>query len=290
MESASSKGGERRGCLRGGTGPGYQHASAGERLTHPLLLKAANAPPDSVERHLLIVAAVEAILDRPVVLVGGAAVNVVTGTYYPTDLDLVASVTTADRRRLVAAGFEWAGVGYRHLSITMPDGEVILVEFPDSDLDAVFPPEQIEIDTGVFVSIISLNDLVMDRLRQATDGTLVTLDAAIDLALAAYASIDWDWLDQRAELPELEAIGVPDVLTVVRQRAKRRLRASGQFARGGTAMTQDDTRSLPGTRAIAEIPESETPVEWESIKRTELQFAVSQPQRYRHLREQDSRN
>jgi hypothetical protein len=192
------------------------------------LRRAADAPPDSVERHLLVVAAVEAILDRSVVLVGGAAVNVVTGTYYPTDLDLVASVNADDRRMLVAGGFEWAGVGHRHLSTTMPDGEVILVEFPDSELDAVFPPERIEIEPGISVSIISLNDLVMDRLKQATDGTLVTLDAAIDLAAAAYASIDWDWLEKRSELPELEAIGVPDVLTAVRKGAKRRLQARGR--------------------------------------------------------------
>jgi hypothetical protein len=192
------------------------------------LRRAADAPPDSVERHLFVVAAVESILDRSVVLVGGAAVNVVTGTYYPTDLDLVASVNADDRRMLVAGGFEWAGVGHRHLSTTMPDGEVILVEFSDSELDAVFPPERIEIEPGISVSIISLNDLVMDRLKQATDGTLVTLDAAIDLAAAAYASIDWDWLEKRSELPELEAIGVPDVLTAVRKGAKRRLQARGR--------------------------------------------------------------
>lgn len=181
-----------------------------------------------MERHLFVVAAVESILDRSVVLVGGAAVNVVTGTYYPTDLDLVAAVNAEDRRMLVAGGFEWAGVGHRHLSTTMPDGEVILVEFSDSELDAVFPPERIEIEPGISVSIISLNDLVMDRLKQATDGTLVTLDAAIDLAAAAYASIDWDWLEKRSELPELEAIGVPDVLTAVRKGAKRRLQARGR--------------------------------------------------------------
>jgi len=192
------------------------------------LRRAADAPPDSVERHLLVVAAVEAILDRSVVLVGGAAVNVVTGTYSPTDLDLVASVNGEDRRMLVAGGFEWAGVGHRHLSFTMLDGEVILVEFPDSELDAAFPPERIEIEPGISVSIISLNDLVMDRLKQATDGTLVTLDAAIDLTAAAYASIDWDWLEKRSELPELEAIGVPDVLTAVRKGAKRRLQARGR--------------------------------------------------------------
>jgi hypothetical protein len=225
------------------------------------LRRAADAPPDSVERHLFVVAAVESILDRSVVLVGGAAVNVVTGTYYPTDLDLVASVNADDRRMLVAGGFEWAGVGHRHLSTTMPDGEVILVEFSDSELDAVFPPERIEIEPGISVSIICLNDLVMDRLKQATDGTLVTLDAAIDLAAAAYASIDWDWLERRSELLELEATGVPDVLTAVRQGAKRRLREGRPSARAGTPMTEREALSMRGAREIAEIPEDQSPVE-----------------------------
>lgn len=226
---------------------------------NPLLQKAADAPADSVARQLLVVAAVEAILDRSVVLVGGAAVNVVTGTYYPTDLDLVASANTADRKRLVAGGFEWAGVGHRHLSITMPDGEVILVEFPDSELDAVFPPERIEIEPGVSVSIISLNDLVMDRLRQATDGTPVTFEAAIDLAAAAYASIDWDWQEKRSESPELKAIGVPDALGAVRRGARRRLRGDARFARGRVPMTTEEALSMRGAWAIGEIPEDQGP-------------------------------
>ncbi|MEA2009638.1 MAG: hypothetical protein U9N78_02935 [Actinomycetota bacterium] len=227
-------------------------------MIHPFLRKAANAPPDSVKRHLLVVAAVEAIIGRPVVLVGGAAVNVVTGTYYPTDLDLVASVSAADREKLVSAGFDWAGVGHRHLSLTLPDDEVILVEFPDSVLDTVFPPEQIEVDPGVFVSVISLNDLVMDRLRQATDGTIVTLDAAIDLTSVAYASIDWSWLEERSTLPELTAIGVPDALVAVRRGAKRRLRDGGQSILA--PMTTAEAQSMRGAQAITEVPEDQGPV------------------------------
>lgn len=224
---------------------------------HPLLRKAGDAPADSVERHLLVVAAVETILDREVVLVGGAAVNVVTGTYLPTDIDLVASVTTEDREQLVDSGFEWAGVGRRHLSLTMPDGEIILVEFPDAHLDAALPPERIEIQPGISISIISLDDLMMDRLKQTTDGTSVTLDAAVALASAAYASIDWDWLERRSVLPELEAIGVPDALAIVRREAKRSLRDRGRPIRARTPMTTDEALSEPGARATTDIPEDQ---------------------------------
>lgn len=227
---------------------------------HPLLRKAADAPADSVERHLLVVAAVEAILDREVVLVGGAAVNVVTGTYLPTDIDLVASVTTEDREQLVDSGFEWAGVGHRHLSLTMPDGEVILVEFPDAHLDAVLPPERIEVQPGISISIISLDDLMMDRLKQTTDGTSVTLDAAVELASAAYASIDWDWLGRRSVLPELEAIGVPGALATVRREAKRSLRDRGRSIRGRAPMTADGALLERGARVVHEAPEDPEPV------------------------------
>ncbi len=227
---------------------------------HPLLRKAVDAPADSVERHLLVVAAVEAILGRDVVLVGGAAVNVVTGTYLPTDIDLVASVTTEDREQLVDSGFEWAGVGHRHLSLTMPDGEIILVEFPDAHLDAALPPERIEIQPGISISIISLDDLMMDRLKQTTDGTSVTLDAAVALASAAYASIDWDWLEKRSVLPELEAIGVPDALAIVRREAKRSLRDRGRSIRARTPMTTDEALSTRGSWAITDIPEDQGPV------------------------------
>ncbi len=227
---------------------------------HPLLRKAADAPADSVERHLLVVAAVEAILDREVVLVGGTAVNVITGTYLPTDIDLVASVTTEDREQLVDSGFERAGVGHRHLSLTMPDGEVILVEFPDAHLDAVLPPERIEIQPGISISIISLDDLMMDRLKQTTDGTSVMLDAAVALASAAYASIDWDWLERRSVLPELEAIGVPGALVTVRREAKRSLRDRGRSIRARTPMTTDGALSERGARVVHEAPEDQGPV------------------------------
>ena len=227
---------------------------------HPLLVRAGEAPADSVTRQLLVVAAVEAILDREVVLVGGAAVNVVTGTYLPTDLDLVASVTAADRDRLVAAGFEWAGIGHRHLSFTMPDGEIMLVEFPDSHLDAVLPPVRIEIGDGITVAMISLDDLMMDRLTQATDGTPVTFGAAIDLATAAYASIDWEWLENRSALPELEAIGLPQVLDAVRREAKRKLREGERSGRTRGPTTVEEAPSVRGARAISDMPEDQGPV------------------------------
>ena len=56
---------------------------------------------------------------------------------------------------------------------------------------------QVELTDDVVVSIISLTDLVVDRLKQATDGSAVTEDAAIALIAATYKEIDWEAVDQR---------------------------------------------------------------------------------------------
>ncbi len=45
--------------------------------------------------------------------------------------------------------------------------------------------------------IIALEDLMMDRLVQATDGTAVTWDEANLLANAAHDRVDWDAIEAR---------------------------------------------------------------------------------------------
>lgn len=174
------------------------------------------APADSVERHLLLVAAIDAALEPTVIVVGGEAVNIRTGRYRPTDIDLVADVMASDREVLVGIGFRWGGVGHRHLSYEFGDGEIVLVEFPASQLDGIRPPTWHELRPGIGVWVIALDDLMMDRLQQATDGTAVTMDAAMDLARAAATDIDWAGLELQAQSPGNQRIGVPDILREVR--------------------------------------------------------------------------
>ncbi len=180
---------------------------------------AAKAEPDTTERYLLLIAAIDAVLEPDVVLVGGSAVNVHTGTYNPTDIDLVTAVGTAEREELVSWGFTWAGVGHRHLSYEFPDGEIALVEFPSSTLDGMRPPEWMEVTPDVGVWLIALDDLMMDRLQQVTDGSLVTFEAVVSLARAMADSIDWGSLEEEAQSPGNRALGVQNALETVRAAA-----------------------------------------------------------------------
>lgn len=89
------------------------------------------------------------------------------------------------------------GIGHRHIHITLRPGETpVYVEFPTPPLDAE-EVSTVELAEGVVASIISLTDLVVDRLKQATYGTDVTRDAAIALIAATYEELDWDAINRR---------------------------------------------------------------------------------------------
>lgn len=150
----------------------------------------AAATNDPALRRLWVVAAIEALLDTRFVIVGGAAVDLHTGSYRPTDVDLVGSVTAADRVRLIDAGF--TEYGSRHVAWCSPDGANVLVEFPASHLDADF--EVIELEPGVTVAVIGLEGLLIDRLIQATSPNTVALDDAVALAAAVADDVDWSAL------------------------------------------------------------------------------------------------
>ena len=141
-------------------------------------------------RRLWLVAAVQAIVGHPVVLVGGAAVDLHTGGYNPTDIDLVGAVTSDDRQALEDAGFD--RIGSRYFRWGFPDGSHELVEFPDSVLDGELV--QLELDGGVAVNVISLESLVVDRLLQATDRSMVTFEEAVRLVAAVVGEVDWRWV------------------------------------------------------------------------------------------------
>ena len=150
-------------------------------------LMRADGEPDPALRRLWIVAAIDAIVPRPIFLVGGAAVDLHTGRYQPTDVDLVGVVTAEDRSALVDAGFVESGG--RHLRWDYPDGTSELVEFPGSTLNGT--SERIQLSDTVMVNVISVESLVVDRITQATDGTIVTFDEAVRLIVATADRIDW---------------------------------------------------------------------------------------------------
>lgn len=158
-----------------------------------LLARALNAPPDSAERILYATAGFGALVEADMVLVGGGAQVTHTGVGRVTDIDVTGTVTPADEERLAFAGFRREG---RHW-VLEGGGGAIAVEVPAAESLGVEPPERIDVE-GTPVSVISVTDLMMDRLIQATDGTPVTRDEALQLAVAAHDRINWERLGQRA--------------------------------------------------------------------------------------------
>lgn len=186
--------------------------------------RAAAAAAGSIHRKLLTAAAFAAAALDDAIVVGGAAVELHTGSYRPTDIDLVGRLRRGADSRLRALGFQREG---RHWLITFDDGETLAVEVPDDRLGefATGPTLVIDLEPGL-IEVIGLDDLVMDRLLQATGGEQVTWDEAVRLAVAAYERIDWDGLAARASgaggsQAERE---LPEMLGRVRRAAIRLLR------------------------------------------------------------------
>ena len=158
-----------------------------------LLARAVAEPADSAGRILYAAAAFNALTGGGMILVGGAAQVTHTGIGRLTDIDLVGAIDAGDEERLRTAGFTREGRHWVHEA----RGAVIAIEVPGEALIGEEPPETVTVD-GVQVSIISVTDLMMDRLVQATDGTPVTRDEAKQLAVAAHDRIDWDAVERRA--------------------------------------------------------------------------------------------
>jgi len=79
---------------------------------------------------------------------------------------------------LAAAGFQKKG---RHWYYGWEHESGVLVEIPSETSYGVDPPE-IVVVSGYPLRVISPNDLMVDRLVQATDGTEPTWDEALQLA------------------------------------------------------------------------------------------------------------
>lgn len=153
--------------------------------TSPALVR-ANAT-SGIERTLWLVLAIDVVVSDDVVLIGGSAVNLHTGVYRPTDIDMSAFLDARDREALEEIGFRhFQG---DHFVVTMADGEVWPVEFPTSSVDGQI--QEIEMAPGETIKVITLESLMIDRLIQATDRTGVTEEEAVRLGLATAPDMKW---------------------------------------------------------------------------------------------------
>jgi hypothetical protein len=192
-----------------------------------LLRRASSEPTHSTQRKLLTAAAFSTAALDDAVLVGGTAVELHTGAYRPTDIDLVGYRKPRYTQSLKDLGFENRG---RHWLFAFGDGETLAIEIPGDRLDAfaVEPPQVIDLEPGE-LAVISLNDLMMDRLLQATGGEPVTLEEAVRLAVAVYERIGWAELEGRAARAapgrSLAGAALPETLATVRRKAIGLLRS-----------------------------------------------------------------
>ena len=184
----------------------------------------AQLETNSIRRSLWLAKAADYSIRERAVLVGGAAVNLHTGSYRPTDIDMCARLDEADRQVLVDVGFR--NTQGDHFAFEFDNGEVWLLEFPASIVDGDVSSIRLSREDTLYV--IRLESLVIDRVLQATDGTTVTFDEAVRLVVAAFEEADWDWVseDVRRRSSLESGLGLADVYSRLVGRARSLLEAA----------------------------------------------------------------
>lgn len=179
-------------------------------------LERADTAEDEISRSLWLSKAADHGISAKAVLVGGAAVNLHTGSYRPTDVDMCAYLDEADRASLRSLGF--GHIQGDHFDYTFSDGETWLIEFPDTHVDGTVVPVRLAQDE--ILEVISLESLMVDRLLQATDGSGVTFDEAVRLAFATYNTANWEEIEKDVSRREAsgEVSGLGETLEGVLRR------------------------------------------------------------------------
>ncbi len=165
-----------------------------------LLLKAARER-DRSRRHLLVAAALRETLRVEPIVVGGTAEEIQSGSpYHETDLDLCGVVAPDERAVLRGLGFRKRGRHWFH------DASKVAVEFPDTRIDGdEARVERIRVGGGTAL-VIGIDDLYLDRLRQAT-APLANVEGSIEFHSAlAVAAGGLDRIDRRYVLARIRQI------------------------------------------------------------------------------------
>ena len=122
---------------------------------------------DPAERALEVVGIIEAAgaaLGASPVIVGGMAVYFWTAdeSFLTRDIDVVMDTSPPVRALLDALGFERESDG-RHWRLRDTD---VLLEAPDSRLDAGVVVSRVRLDSGRVARVLSLVDVLLDRLDE----------------------------------------------------------------------------------------------------------------------------
>ncbi|MGI8616997.1 MAG: hypothetical protein ACR2L4_09515 [Actinomycetota bacterium] len=165
------------------------------------LLRKAAGERNRSRRHLLVAAALRDALRVEPVVVGGTAEEIQSGSpYHQTDLDLCGVVAPDERVTMRGLGFRKRGRHWFH------DDSMVAVEFPDSRIDGDDDRvERIRVGGGT-AAVIGIDDLYLDRLRQAT-APMANVEASIGFHSAlAVAAGGFDRIDRRYVLARIREI------------------------------------------------------------------------------------
>lgn len=188
------------------------------------LLAEAAGEPDRLRRHLLVAAALREALPSEPVVVGGTAEEFWTADeYHETDLDMCVPLGSEGHRALDELGFVREG---RHWS--RPDISAV-VEFPDAEIDGEMGRTRLEPVSEGAARIIGIDDLYVDRLRQATvaEGAEgIEFHSALAVAAAGQPSIDRAYVEARIDEVTHEARFVGESMRRLDAKIRRRVRRS----------------------------------------------------------------
>jgi hypothetical protein len=184
------------------------------------ILRQIPAARSLLRQRLLLAAAITTLLRSQPIVVGGTAEEYwAGGEYHPTDLDLCPQPSESDIKALTAVGLRKRGRHWTRADLP------VAVEFPGSG-DDIERTVVVRV-AGVPVLMISCEDLYIDRLRQATVSWPredVSFDGAVEIALATYARLDWDYVrDSIAATVSIEQT-VGTLMIAVHRRVRSRAR------------------------------------------------------------------
>jgi hypothetical protein len=161
------------------------------------LLRLAATEEVRLQRHLLVAAALREILAVEPIVVGGTAEGYYTvDEYHETDLDLCGWTSSKEEALLVDLGFERRGRHWVHLASKVP------VEFPEDRIDGDEGRTRREPVGPGNVLIIGVDDLYLDRIRQATAdprARSISFHSALAIGAATFDVIDWVYVDRRIQ-------------------------------------------------------------------------------------------
>lgn len=156
------------------------------------------------------------------VVVGGTAEEYWGGhEYHETDLDLVGPLTEADRQALAKIGLE------RHGRFWIKPGTALIVEFPEARLDGDEQLVHVENVEGSATRIIGLDDLYIDRLKQATTNEPqedIHFQSALAVAASRFEELNWQYVDERIARTRREEPIVGDRMLRINSKIRARVR------------------------------------------------------------------